>query len=92
VMRLVILVLRGRPVIHRATALYVVFRILVVDGLPVHHAGEAQNIAGKMAVSARWCATCAGTPACNEPPPRGLRTGKPGKMYAAMIYIGRMRV
>jgi len=23
---------------------------------------------------------------------RGLRTGKPGKMYAAMIYIGRMRV
>jgi len=30
--------------------------------------------------------------ACNAPPPRGLRTGKPGKMYAAMIYIGRMRV
>ena len=30
--------------------------------------------------------------ACNVPPPRGLRTGKPGKMYAAMIYIGRMRV
>jgi len=30
--------------------------------------------------------------ACNEPPPRGLRTGKLGKMYAAMIYIGRMRV
>ena len=29
---------------------------------------------------------------CNEPPPRGLRTGKRGKMYAAMIYIGRMRV
>jgi len=29
--------------------------------------------------------------ACNEPPPRGLLTGKPGKMYA-MIYIGRMRV
>jgi len=26
------------------------------------------------------------------PPPRGLRTGKLGKMYAAMIYIGRMRV
>ena len=22
---------------------------------------------------------------CNEPPPRGLRTGKPGKMHAAMI-------
>jgi len=30
--------------------------------------------------------------ACNEPPLCGLRTGKPGKMYAAMIYIGRMRV
>ena len=30
--------------------------------------------------------------AYNVPPPRGLRTGKPGKMYAAMIYIGRMRV
>jgi len=30
--------------------------------------------------------------ACNVPPPRGLRTGKLGKMYAAMIYIGRMRV
>ena len=30
--------------------------------------------------------------ACNEPPARGLRTGKLGKMYAAMIYIGRMRV
>ena len=30
--------------------------------------------------------------ACNERPLRGLRTGKPGKMYAAMIYIGRMRV
>ena len=30
--------------------------------------------------------------ACNEPPLRGLRTGKLGKMYAAMIYIGRMRV
>jgi len=30
--------------------------------------------------------------ACNVPPPRGLRTGKPGKMYAAIIYIGRMRV
>jgi len=30
--------------------------------------------------------------ACNEPPPRGLRTRKLGKMYAAMIYIGRMRV
>ena len=62
VMRLVILVLRGRPVIQRATALYVVFRVLVVDGLPVHHAGEAQNIAGKNAVSARWCATWAGIP------------------------------
>ena len=30
--------------------------------------------------------------ACNVPPPRGLRTGKLGKIYAAMIYIGRMRV
>ena len=30
--------------------------------------------------------------ACNEPLLRGLRTGKLGKMYAAMIYIGRMRV
>ena len=30
--------------------------------------------------------------ACNEPLLRGLRTGKPGKMYAAMTYIGRMRV
>jgi len=30
--------------------------------------------------------------ACNVPPPRGLRTGKLGKMHAAMIYIGRMRV
>ena len=30
--------------------------------------------------------------ACNEPPPRGLRTGKPGKMYAAMMNIGRTRV
>jgi hypothetical protein len=57
VIRLVILVLRGRPVIHRATTVYVVFRILVVDGDPVHHAGEAQNIAGKIAVSVRWCAT-----------------------------------
>jgi len=26
--------------------------------------------------------------ACNEPPLRGLLTGKLGKMYAAMIYIG----
>jgi len=30
--------------------------------------------------------------ACNVPPPRGLRTGKLCKMYAAMIYIGRMRL
>jgi len=30
--------------------------------------------------------------ACNVPPLRGLRTGKLGKMYAAMIYIGRTRV
>ena len=30
--------------------------------------------------------------ACNEPPLRGLWTGKPGKMYAAMVYIGQMRV
>jgi len=30
--------------------------------------------------------------ACNEPPLRGLRRGKPGKMYTAMIYRGRMRV
>jgi len=30
--------------------------------------------------------------ACNVPPPRGQRTGKPGKIYAAMIYIGRTRV
>jgi len=28
--------------------------------------------------------------ACNKLPLQ--RTGKPGKMYAAMIYIGRMRV
>jgi len=45
-----------------------------------------------------WCvphflATCGGQRgACNVPPPRGLRMGKPGKLYAAMIYIGRMRV
>jgi len=46
-----------------------------------------------------WCAPIFGTGlgggrrgAGNVPPPRGLRTGKPGKMYAAMIYIGRMRV
>ena len=30
--------------------------------------------------------------ACNEPPLHGLRTGKPGKMYAAIIYRGRMLV
>ena len=30
--------------------------------------------------------------ACDEPAPRGLRPGKLGKMYAAMIYLGRMRV
>jgi len=28
--------------------------------------------------------------ACNEPPLRGLQTGRPGKMYAAMICIGQM--
>jgi len=29
---------------------------------------------------------------CNEPSPRRLRTGKLGKMHAAMMYIGCMRV
>jgi len=57
VIRLVILVLRGRPVIHRATAFYVVLKVLVVDGLPIHQAGENQNIVGNIAVNARWCAT-----------------------------------
>jgi hypothetical protein len=30
--------------------------------------------------------------ACNVPPSRGLRTGKPDSLYLAMIYLGRMRV
>jgi len=62
VIRLVVQVWRGSPVIQRATELYVVFRALILDGLPFHHTGESQNIAGKIAVSARWSATGAGRP------------------------------
>ena len=60
--RLVIRVLYGRPVIHLAIALYVGFRVAVSVGVPVHQAGDAQNMVGRIAANDRWCATCAGTP------------------------------
>jgi hypothetical protein len=55
-MRLVVRVLSGRPVIHLATALYVTLSVVVTIGVPVHHAGDAQNMAGRIAVIARWWA------------------------------------
>jgi len=38
----------------------VVCKVAVIIGVPVHHAGDAQNIVGRIAVIARWWATCAG--------------------------------
>jgi len=40
-MRLVVLVLSGRLVIHRPTPLYVMLSMADTDGLSVHHAGDA---------------------------------------------------
>jgi hypothetical protein len=56
-MRLVVLVFSGRPVIHRATSLYVTLSMADTAGVSVHHAGDAQNMAGRIAVIARWWAT-----------------------------------
>jgi hypothetical protein len=53
-MRFVILVFSGRPVIHRAIALYVTVSVAITIGVPVHHAGDAQNMAGRIAVIAKW--------------------------------------
>ena len=39
-----------------------VCKVAVIIGVPVHHAGDAQNIVGRIAVIARWWATCAGMP------------------------------
>jgi hypothetical protein len=52
-MRFVVRVFRGRPVIHLATLLYVNLSVEITPGVPAHHAGDAQNIAGKIAVIAR---------------------------------------
>ncbi len=56
VRRFVTLVLRGSPVIQRATVLYVVLRMEVTAGFPFHHAGEAQSMAGRIVVIVRWWA------------------------------------
>ena len=52
-MRFVLLVLSGRPVIQRAMVLYVTLRVAITPGVPAHHAGDAQNMAGRIAVIAR---------------------------------------
>jgi hypothetical protein len=56
VRRFVVLVLSGRPVIHLATVLYATLSVATTPGVPVHHAGDAQNMAGKIAVIAKWWA------------------------------------
>jgi len=53
-MRFVVRVVRGRPVIHLAIELYVILSVVVTPGVPVHHAGNTQNMAGRIAVIARW--------------------------------------
>jgi len=55
-MRFVVLVLSGRPVIHHAIALYVMLSVADTAGMSVHHAEDAQNMAGRIAVIARWWA------------------------------------
>jgi len=55
-MRFVVLILSEIPVIHRATVLYATLSVAATPGVPVHHAGDAQNIAGRIAVIARWWA------------------------------------
>ena len=59
-MRFVVRVVRGRPVIHLAIELYVILSVVVTPGVPVHHAGDVQNMAGRIAVIARWWQMWAG--------------------------------
>ena len=59
-MRFVVRVVWGRPVIHLAIELYVILSMVVTPGVPVHHAGDAQNMAGRIAVIARWWQMWAG--------------------------------
>jgi len=40
----------------------VVCKVAVIIRVPVHHAGDAQNIVGRIAAIARWWATCTGMP------------------------------
>ena len=60
--RFLVLILSGRPVIHRAIALYVTLSVADTAGMSVHHAGDAQNMASRIAVIARWWAMWAGMP------------------------------
>ena len=53
VIRLVVLVLSGRPVIHHTIALYVTLSVADTAGISVHHTEDTQNIAGRIAVIAR---------------------------------------
>jgi len=62
VIRFVILVLSGSSVIHRAMLLYATLSIAIIPGVPAHHSGDTQNIAGKIAVIAKWWAMWAGIP------------------------------
>jgi hypothetical protein len=59
-MRFVVRVLSGRPVIQRVIELYVTLSVVITIGVATHHAGDAQNIAGRIAVIARWWLIYAG--------------------------------
>ena len=59
-MRFVVLVVRGRPVIHWAIELYAILRVVITPGVPVHHAGDAQNMVEMITVIARWWQMWAG--------------------------------
>ena len=77
--------LSGMPVIYRATALYGTLSIVVTAGLAAHHAGDAQNLAGRIAVIARWWVMHAGMP-----PDRCHRKLRPPKILlplAAAIVV-----
>jgi hypothetical protein len=52
------LVLRGRPVAHRTALWYAVARVHRVVSFPVHHAGEAHSIFGRIRVRMRCRAIC----------------------------------
>jgi hypothetical protein len=54
VRRLEILVLGGRPVAHLAALWYATARGERMLSAPVHHAGEAQSILGRIRVRMRW--------------------------------------